>query len=59
METQNKSQVALTSTQKKIANAKLKLEAIKQIEKLEREVNRLQKNITNKTQRIEELVAQL
>lgn len=47
------------STEEKIKNAKEKLATVKQIEKLEKEVLRLNKTISNKTAKIAELAEQL
>lgn len=51
--------VELTEIQKKINKAKKKLATVKAIEKLEKEVARLEKNITTKKAKIEELAEQL
>jgi len=49
----------LTEVQQKIDDAKSKLAIVRQIEKLEKEVARLKKNIANKEAKIEELAEQL
>ena len=49
----------LSATQKKINKAKSKLALVKQIEKLEKEVVKMKKNITTKEAKIEELAEQL
>lgn len=51
--------VELTETQKKINKAKTKLSTVKAIEKLEKEVARLNKSIATKKAKIEELAEQL
>jgi len=47
------------SVKAKIKNAKKKASIVKAIEKLEKEIARLQKNIDNKKAKIEELAEQL
>ena len=48
----------MTPTQKKVFLAKEKLSVISQIDKLERDCTRLEKNIENKRKKIEELALQ-
>ena len=60
MHEENKTEeVELTATQKKINKAKTKISTVKAIEKLEKEVARLNKSIATKKAKIEELAEQL
>ncbi len=52
-------EVELTAVQKKINKAKKKIATVKAIEKLEKEVLRLEKNIATKKAKIEALAEEL
>ena len=58
-EQKKEQEVELTAVQKKINKAKKKIATVKAIEKLEKEVGRLEKNIATKRAKIEELAEQL
>jgi len=56
---ENIEEIELTPTQKKIAKTKAKINTIKAIEKLEKECSRLEKSLTLKRDKIEELANEL
>ena len=58
-ETEIEEELELTETQKKINKAKKKIATVKAIEKLEKEVVRLEKSIHTKKAKIEELAEEL